>query len=108
MLKNAAVRLQQANASASLRLTQVQSRSFGGAPHDPNHVYKIDSVGSDQTTYKQPSEVDKGFQLPQKGIFNEKFHMWVAGKWMVDRDEVLDNTKVNKYSAYYHFGSNPL
>lgn len=34
--------------------------------------------------------------------------MWLAGKFPVDRDEVLDNTKVNKYSAYYHFGSNIL
>ena len=46
------------------------------------------------------------YQLPQKGIFNERLHMWIAGKWAVDRDEILDNTKNNNYSAYHHFGTN--
>ena len=48
------------------------------------------------------------YQLPKKGILNEKIQMWVNGKWAVDKDDVLDNTKPNKYSAYFHFGNNPL
>lgn len=47
-------------------------------------------------------------QLPKKGTFNERFHQWVAGKWAVDRDDILDNDKVNKYSAYYWFGNYSL
>ena len=90
-------------------MTQTQARAFGGgAPVDPNHKYQMDSVDSASTTYKVPSQTDIDYQLPKKGILNEKIHMWIASKWMVDRDEVLDNTKMNKYSAYYHFGSNPL
>ena len=68
----------------------------------------MDQVNSQQTTYKQPSEVDMAYQLPQKGIFNEKLHAWIAGRWNVEKDSTLDNTKQNKYSAYYHFGSNPM
>ena len=83
-------------------------RSFGAPAGDPNHVYVKTAVNSRSTTYKEPSEGDIKYQLPQKPIINEKFHQWVAGKWAVDRDEVLDNTKVNAYSAYYHFGKNPL
>ena len=41
-------------------------------------------------------------------MFNEKFHAWVAGKWAVDRDDVLDNTKPQKYSAYHMFATNPM
>ena len=48
------------------------------------------------------------YQLPKTGIFNEHFHQWLSGRWAVDRDEVLDNTKHNKYSAYAQFASNPL
>lgn len=39
---------------------------------------------------------------------DEKVHQWIAGRWAVDRDDELDNTKVNKYSAYHHLGTNPL
>jgi hypothetical protein len=65
-------------------------------------------VDSKQTTVKLPSEADMAYQLPQKGILNEKLHMWIAARWPVDRDEILDNTKLNKYSAYAQFLSNPL
>ena len=85
-----------------------QARAFGAPPSDPNHKYVKHNIDSQSTTYKEPSPGDVAFQLPQKPIFNERFHQWVAGKWAVDRDEILDNTKANKYSAYYHFGSNPV
>ena len=86
----------------------MEVRCFGGAPHDPNHKYVYIKSDSEATNYKLPSDTDKAYQLPQKGIFNEKLHQWIAGKWYVERDDILDNTKVNKYSAYYHFMSNPL
>ena len=88
-------------------LTQTQVRCFGAAPHS-DHKYVMHKVDSQSTTYKIPSDEDMAYQLPKKGIFNEHLHMWIAGKWAVDRDEVLDNTKINKYSAYHHFGTNPL
>lgn len=34
---------------------------------------------------------------------NEKFHQWVAGRWAVDRDDILNNDIPNKYSAYFWF-----
>ena len=80
----------------------------GGGPVDPNHKYVYHKVNSQATTFKVPSQVDMDYQLPKKGILNEKIQMWVNGKWAVDKDDVLDNTRPNKYSAYFHFGNNPL
>jgi hypothetical protein len=39
---------------------------------------------------------------------NEKFHQWVAGRWSVDRDDILNNDKPNKYSAYFWFKNYPV
>ena len=87
----------------------LQTRAFGGGPVvDPNHKYVKDTIGSQDTTYKQPAPHDKDYELPKKPIFNERLHQWIQGRWAVDRDDFLDNTSANKYSAYYHFGSNPL
>lgn len=68
----------------------------------------VDQSKNLNTAYKHPSPHDIDFQLPKKGTLNEKFHAWLQGRWAVDRDDVLDNTKYNKYSAYHLFGSNPL
>ena len=46
--------------------------------------------------------------MPKEGIFNEKIHAWIAGKWAVDRDETLKNDNVQKYSAYHMFNTQPL
>ena len=54
-------------------------------------MHKIDSQ---HTTFKLPSQADMDYQLPKEGIFSEKLHAWIAGKWAVDRDEVLTNDKV--------------
>ncbi len=112
MMMNASIKLlsqqQQKVTTRSLFAAQHQVRAFGAPPSDPNHVYVKHTVNSQQTTFKIPAEHDIAYQLPKKPIFNEKFHQWVAGKWAVDRDEVLDNTRDNKYSAYYHFRTNPL
>ena len=83
-------------------------RTFGAPAGDPNHKYTYHKVESKATTFKLPSEHDMDYQLPKQGIFNEHFHQWLSGKWAVDRDEVLDNTKTNKYSAYAMFATNPL
>lgn len=66
------------------------------------------TIDSKQTDFKQPSQHDIEYQLAKKGIANERIHQWIAGKWAVDRDDILDNTKYNKYSAYHFFGKNPL
>lgn len=31
--------------------------------------------------------------------------MWIAARWDITRDDVLDNTKYNKWSAYHVLGS---
>ena len=68
-------------------------------------MHRTDST---HTTFKVPSQADIDYQLPQKGILNEKIHAWIAGKWAVDRDEVLTNDKVQKLSAYHMFNTQPL
>ena len=68
-------------------------------------MHKIDSQNM---TYKLPSQADMDYQLPKEGIFSEKLHAWIAGKWAVDRDEVLTNDKVQKYSAYNMFNTVPM
>ena len=90
-------------------LVAAQTRAFGGgAPHDPNHVYQYpESASHDgtKTRLKVPGAHDVAFQLPKKGTRNEWFHMWLQGKWNPIQDEKLDNSKVNRYSAYYFFGN---
>ena len=72
------------------------ARAFGGGPVvDPNHKYVKNAVNSKHTTYKVPAPGDVEYELPKKGIFSEKLHMYISGKWAVDRDDALDNTKVN-------------
>ena len=41
--------------------------------------------------------------LPKKGIFSERAMQWINGRWAVDRDDILENDKPNKYSATYWF-----
>ena len=83
-------------------------RAFGAGPAiDPNHKVVKHNIKSQATTHQVPSPNEVAYELPKEAIFNEKLHQWISGKWAVDRDEVLDNTRANKYSAYYHFGSNP-
>ena len=43
------------------------------------------------------------YQLGKKIMLNERILMWIASKWAVDRDDVMNNDKPNKYSAYYWF-----
>lgn len=84
-------------------------RAFGAGPAvDPNHKYVKHTVKSQATTFKEPAPHDMDYELPKKPIFNETLHQWINGKWAVDRDDVLDNTRQNKYSAYYQFGTCPL
>ena len=53
-----------------------------------------------------PSPHDEEYQLPKKAPLNVSIHQWIFGRWNVERDNVLDNTKYNKYSLY-HVLSNP-
>lgn len=58
--------------------------------------------------FKIPTKEDIEYQLPKKGIFNERFSQWVAARWPVDRDDTLNNDIPNKYAAYYWFQNYPL
>lgn len=90
-------------------LVKTQARAFGAGPKvDPNHQYVYYRNDSRNQTVKEPAPGDREYHLPQKGILNEKIHMWLAGRLNVEKDDILNNTRANKYSAYYHFGSNPL
>ena len=81
-------------------------RAFGAGPQNPpGYKHTIHNVKSQSTSYKVPSDADLKYQMPQKLHLNEKIQSWLQGKFPVDRDEVLDNTKVNKYSVYYFFGN---
>ena len=89
-------------------------RSAGGGHghghgHDEHHhEYHYDKSNQEQTKFKIPTQEDIDYQLPKRGVINEKFHKWLAGRWAVDRDDILDNDKVNKFSAYYWWGNSAL
>jgi hypothetical protein len=38
----------------------------------------------------------------------ERFHMWLSGRWSPDRDDILQNDKVNKFSAYNFFATQTM
>jgi len=47
--------------------------------------------------------------MPEQWILNDKIMAWVNGWFPVDRlSDKLINDNPNKYSAYYHFGTNSL
>ena len=89
-------------------LTATQVRAFGGYVPDPNHKYEYRHNEARQTTLKMPSQGDLGYQAPKHGTLDEKLAQWIAGRWAVDRDDELDNTKVNKYSAYHVLGTQAM
>lgn len=41
-------------------------------------------------------------------MFNERLAMWISTKWPVDRDDLLNNDRPNKWAAYYWFQNYPL
>ena len=93
----------------AVRLTQQSLRAFGGGgPDNSNHTYIYHKSDSQHTNMKLPSQADLDYQMPKKPILNERFHMWLNGKWAVDRDDYLDNTKWNKYSMYHMLNVNPF
>ena len=53
--------------------------------------------------YEIPTEADKDALFSKNPIDNEKIMAWIAGKWPVDKEQVLDNTKFNRWSAYNVF-----
>lgn len=92
-------------ARQSVKLVPASARAFGAPAADPNHVYVKDKIDSQQSTFKQPSEGDMDFQMAKKSHFNEKLHRWIFGKWDPTRDDILDNSKYNQYSAYHVWGT---
>lgn len=79
-------------------------RAFGGGAAQTG---KIDKTKSD-TAYQHPTQGVIDDQLPRKGTMNDKIAQWIAGRWAVDRDDVLDNTHAKKYSVYNLFATQPL
>ena len=56
-----------------------------------------------------PSDADVAHNIPEKYIPNDNFLAWVNGRFPVDRwSDKLTNDKPNRFSAYYHYGSNPM
>ena len=79
-----------------------------GHGHDEHHAAHYEKSKYLNTQFKVPTQADLDYQLPKKGIFNDKWQQWLSGRWQVDRDDILDNDKVKKNSAYYWFGNMPL
>lgn len=86
-------------------LTYQSTRAFGGGHGhgDHHHAHHNDVSKKLNTQFKVPTQEDLDYQLPKKGVFNERIHQWIAGRWAVDRDDILNNDKPNKYAAYYWF-----
>lgn len=87
-------------------LMRPQMRMFGGGhANDHNYKHVKHQINSKSTTFKVPSDAEVAYELPSEPNLNEKLHAWINGHWAVDREDVLDNTKVNKYSAYHFFAT---
>ena len=91
--------LQRATRRVSLMSNPVRAFGAGGG----DYTYVHDNASNNKV--KQPSLEEIHHNYPQKGIHSEHFHQWLAGRWSPDRDDILDNTRVNKYSAYYAFAN---
>ena len=82
-------------------------RTFG-APAG-GHVHKKVASDSTNTTVVHPSEADLKYQIAEKYNYNDKFLFWVQGKYPFDRiGDKLTNDKVQKFSAYNMFKTNPM
>ncbi len=84
------------------------ARAFGAGHGGPPHDYKFDQSPAQNTQYKRPSQHDVEYQLPSRNIMSERVSAWINGRWQVDRDDQLDNTTYNKYSAYHVFGTQSM
>jgi hypothetical protein len=97
---------------ASKTVISTPVRAFGGGHghgHDEHHEeHTYVHQASRRAAYKIPTQHDYEHIIPSKPIFSERLNQWIAGRWPVDREAVLDNTNSNKYSAYYWFRTNPL
>ena len=86
-------------------MTYQSARAFGGGHGhgDHHHAHHNDASKRLNTQFQVPTQEDLDYQLPKKGVFNERVHQWIARRWAVDRDDILNNDKPNKYAAYYWF-----
>lgn len=97
----------------SLTYQSVRCAGAGhGHGHDDHghghHEHHFDQSKRMNTQFQMPTQEELDYQLPRKGIINEKVHQWIAGRWAVDRDDVLSNDKPNKFAAYYWFQNYPV
>ncbi len=79
-------------------------RCAGGYGHDDHyHEHHYQESKKLNTKFQEPTVEELAYQLPKKGVFNERVHQWIKARWSPDRDDILNNDKPNKYSAYYWF-----
>ena len=88
-------------------MTEVAAHADGHG-HDHHEEHKYVHQPSRRAADKIPTDHDFETLVPSKPIFSERLTQWIAGRWPVDRENVLDNTNSNKYSVYYYFRTNPL
>lgn len=53
----------------------------------------------------EPTHHDVEHIAPKTGTWNTRLLNWIQGRWSPDRDDVINNDKINKLSAYYFFGN---
>ena len=79
-----------------------------GHHEEHHHEHKYEESKSLNAKFQIPDKHDIEYQLPKKAMFNERLAMWISTKWPVDRDDLLNNDRPNKWAAYYWFQNYPL
>lgn len=81
-----------------------------GHGHDDHHAEHHERVHSRSlnTTFVKPTQHDLDHQIPTKPNWLIRLNIWLYTRWNPDRDNVINNVKVNKLSAYYWFGNYSL
>jgi hypothetical protein len=90
------------------RFIQAPLRQFGGGHGHGEDHHHYESSRSQGVKYKIPTQHDGDHLVASRPIFTERLMQAISGWWAVDREQVLDNTTVNKYSAYHWFRTFPL
>lgn len=92
----------------SLTYQPVRCAGGHGHGHDDHHgghhhAHHFEQSKKMNTQFQVPTQEELDHQLPKHGNINEKLHQWIAGRWAVDRDDILNNDKPNKFAAYFWF-----
>jgi hypothetical protein len=71
--------------------------------HDHHHEHEYLVSKHKQAKWQVPTQHDLDYQLPKKQLMSERLVKWLISRWPVDRDDVLNNDRPNKWAAYYWF-----